>query len=29
MGGIKISSFVFFCTKFEGTFVGHGEETQN
>ena len=29
MGGIKISSIVFFCTKFEGTFVGHGEKTQN
>ena len=29
MGGIEISSSVFFCTKFEGTFVGHGEETQN
>ena len=29
MGCIKISSIVFFCTKLEGTFVGHGEETQN
>ena len=26
MGGIEISSIVFFCTKFEGTFVGHGEK---
>ena len=29
MRGIKISTIVFFCTKFEGTFVGHGEKTQN